>query len=425
VITLGGMLAIGAHGAVVSTGQAPAGDDGYASLSDQVQSVTAVVWDEGTQAYALRTFERPAPQLAALATNLGRTFLTEVVLRVGPATRLRCRSILDQPASKVFAAPAKAGRHSFAALLNRTGRVESILFPHAENPWTKTWEVAPTKPAASKATTAPYNYTFSDSFPIEVSHVLDHLISGPGPERSIGTDLLGGGDLGALADQVIAGNATLTPVFGQASYLTSRAAVAALGVGDLWGPAFHTQLYIKASTLRFGQIGFVVHCARADVQDVAHRFHQKVLSMTAAYEDDDLFPINGPLEIRCSGLDRADDGSSPLLSALRPHADHPSWDTALWVNLMTFPGTEGSYEFFTELEGWVRSTFVAPHAAVRVEWSKVWAYSAAGPFTNDAMLAGGGIAADYGPAWELARAQLQALDPHRIFTNPFLDRLGI
>lgn len=426
-VTLGGVLAIDGHGAATpAVGEVPVPGDGYGSISNQLVSVTAVAWDPATASYALRTFDRATTEATVLATHLGRAFLTEVVLRVGPARTVRCQSILDQPSSVVFAAPSVAGPNSFGALLDRAGRVESIRFPFAERPWTKVWTLAPTKPGRSRKTSGPYPYTFSDSFPIQASVVVDQLVTGPGPRTSIGQDLLGGAELGALADRIVGGEPEITPLFGQTAYAASRAGLSALGATDLWGPAFHTQLYIKATTLRFGQVGFTVLCARADVQRIVHEFAAKVDSLLEGYRGSGRYPINGPLEIRASGIDRpgtalVPGARAPSLSAAAPPEGHPTWDTALWVNLMTFPGTEGSPELFTELEAWVRSAFAAPLAEVRVEWSKGWAYTPEGPWTNAALI-DDGIPGSYA-GWDEAREQLDALDPHRVFTNPFLDRL--
>lgn len=58
----------------------------------------------------------------------------------------------------------------------------------------------------------------------------------------------------------------------------------------------------------------------------------------------------------------------------------------------------------------------------RVEWSKQWAYTAAGAFTDTTMLSTT-IPASYGPAYAAARAALNAMDPQRIFSSPLLDQV--
>lgn len=110
-LTLGGALAIDAHGtAVPARGEQRLPGHTYRSLSNLVLSLTAVVWDEDSGAYALRTYDRAEADCAALLTHLGRSLVTEVVLRVGANTNLRCVSRTDIPARELFAAPGTAGR---------------------------------------------------------------------------------------------------------------------------------------------------------------------------------------------------------------------------------------------------------------------------------------------------------------------------
>ncbi|MET9972143.1 FAD-binding protein, partial [Streptomyces sp. NPDC006356] len=127
-LTLGGALAVDAHGtAVPAQGEElPAGHT-YGSLSNLVLSLTAVVWDEGSGAYVLRTYDRDEAECAALLTHLGRALVTEVVLRVGANSNLRCVSRTDIPAAELFAAPGTEGRN-LAGFLDRAGRVEAIWF---------------------------------------------------------------------------------------------------------------------------------------------------------------------------------------------------------------------------------------------------------------------------------------------------------
>jgi FAD/FMN-containing dehydrogenase len=441
-ITVGGALAIDGHGAVVpAEGEIPALGEGHGSISNQIVSLTGVVFDPRRDSYVVRTFDRATPEAAVLTTHLGRAFLTEAVLRVGPARKLRCRSITSSPASAVFAPPAAAGSSSFSGLLDQAGRVESIWFPYTDKPWTKVWSVAPRKPPRARRTTGPYPFPFSDTLPSEANELVDQLLTGPGPRSSLGDDLANsqrierrpGTALGGLIDRVTAGDAGATPALGQTAYAVAALGLKLLLAEDLWGPAWHTQLYIKWTTLRYAQVGFVVLTSRSNVQQAVHDVSTQYAGMLASFRAEGLFPVNGALEIRASGVD--DPAASgvpgavaPLLSAVRPVADHPEWDTAIWVNVLTFPGTDGSHRFLTELEHWVRSHFTPPAATVRVEWSKGWAYTDAGPWTDQAMLGTQIPDAFRGSAtgpedWDVARERLNALDPHRVFSNPFLDRL--
>jgi FAD/FMN-containing dehydrogenase len=405
-ITVGGALAVGSHGAAVpARGEDPAPGEAYGSMSNLVLSFTAVVWDAAVGAYVLRTFNRTDPEAAHLLTHLGRTFITEVVLQVGPARNLRCRSTVRVSADRVFAAPEVAGDDSFGALLERSGRVESILFPFAKAPWTKVWSVCPEQPPRARATQGPYNYPFSDRLPKALCSLMGRILRRP----------------------------SVTPLLGRVERAAVVVGLAACAGKDLWGPAHHTQLYVRPTTFRQAECGIVVLTSREDVQwvvsEVAAKFEEVLADERAAGR----FPINGPLEVRATGLDRIGEvvvrgATAPTLSALHPREDHPEWDTAVWVNLLTAPGTDGSGACFAEMEAWARRTFSGARAGVRAEWSKGWAHTAAGPWSDAEALettipddhrVGRGIGEDF----DAAQGALQAFDPHRRFASPLLDRL--
>ena len=405
-ITVGGALAIDGHGACTpAVGEELPEGGSYGSVSNLILSLTAVVWDPARERYVLRTFSRSDPEAKALLTHLGRTFITEVTLQVAPLQHVRCQSFTDITNDTLFAPPDRAGSNSFSAFLDRTGRVEAILYPYAPKGWLKAWSVAPTKPAASRRTRGPYPYVFSDALPEVVSD---------------------------LVDPIIRGQVQATPTFGQIQYEVTVAGLAALGATDLWGPANHTQHYIKATTLRYTANGAVVLVRRADVQRAVSDFYAELQSRLAQHRDLGRFPLNGPVEIRTSGLDRADEvllpgAESPALSALAPRRDHPEWDTAIWFNMLTFSGTPHANQLYAEMEEWARTHF-ATYGCPRLEWSKGWAYTAAGPWTDahaidhqipDAFR----VARSADEDWDWVRATFNALDPHRIFANPFLDRL--
>ncbi len=65
---------------------------------------------------------------------------------------------------------------------------------------------------------------------------------------------------------------------------------------------------------------------------------------------------------------------------------------------------------------------------MRVDWSRGWAYTAAGVWPNAEVIGGRipasvtqGVADDAG--FSTAVHMLDRLDPHRVFSTPFLDRL--
>ncbi|MFI9829005.1 cholesterol oxidase substrate-binding domain-containing protein [Streptomyces sp. NPDC051913] len=401
-LTLGGALAIDAHGsAVPARGEERLPGQTYGSLSNRVLSVTAVVWDEASGAYVLRRHERDEADAAALLTHLGRALVTEVVLRVGANSNLRCVSRTDIPAAELFAAPGGGGR-TLASYLDEAGRVEAIWFAFTEFPWFKVWSVEPTKPLTSRRVTAPYNYPFSDNVPTLVAD---------------------------LAGRMVADAAWyLAPVLGNA-----QADAAALGLvttlsADIWGPSKNTLLYIRPTTLRINANGYAVLTRRAQVQRVVSEFTDFYRERVAAYAALGRFPVNGSMEIRVTGLDHPADAEldgarAPLLSALRPDAEHPEWDTAVWLDVLTLPGTPYAEKFLRELERFLLDRYDGTDALTRVEWSKGWAYTEDAVW-DDGEVLGTAVPASLGDgAWEQAAGILDRLDPHRVFGNAFLDRL--
>ncbi|MET9387738.1 cholesterol oxidase substrate-binding domain-containing protein [Streptomyces sp. NPDC002928] len=400
-LTLGGALAIDAHGtAVPAQGEERLPGHTYGSLSNLVLSLTAVVWDEDSGAYVSRTFTRDEADCAALLTHLGRSLVTEVVLRVGANSNLRCVSRTDIPAAELFAAPGEDGR-TLASFLESAGRVEAIWFAFTEFPWLKVWSVAPTRPLTSRHVTSPYNYPFSDNLPTLVAD---------------------------LAGQILSDAAWyLAPVLGNAQLDAAALGLTTTLSADIWGPSKNTLLYIKPTTLRVHANGYAVLTSRSQVQQVVAEFTDFYRERLTAYAALGRFPANGSVEIRITGLDDPADAElpgarAPLLSALRPDDDHPEWDTAVWLDVLTLPGTPYADAFYRELEGFLLTTYDGGHALTRVEWSKGWGYTTEAAWSDPEVL-GTSVPGSFGAAWDEAATVLQRLDPHRVFTGPLHDRL--
>ena len=178
--------------------------------------------------------------------------------------------------------------------------------------------------------------------------------------------------------------------------------------------------------------GHAVLTRAGDIQRVVSDFYRAFSILIRKYQEQGLYPVNGPVDIRVSGLDRAEQVAlpgavEPWLSALRPRPDQPAWDCAVWLGVLTLPGTPGAADFFTELEAWMLGHYSGAYAGLRVEWPKGWAYGAAGPWTDEAMLNRGipgslGQGQKVGEGWREALALLNGYDPHRLFSNAFLDR---
>ena len=73
-----------------------------------------------------------------------------------------------------------------------------------------------------------------------------------------------------------------------------------------------------------------------------------------SYRAQKLFPMNGPVEIRCCAIDDptvidCPGAQTPALAATAPRLDKPEWDTLIWTNVLTFTGTPDEYRFYRDL----------------------------------------------------------------------------
>ena len=406
-LTIGGVLAIDGHGtAIPAQGETPIPGHTYGSVSNLIVSLTAVVWDPTSGQYVLRTFARSDPAIKSLLVHVGRAFITDVTLQIGANTRLRCQSRVDIPAATLFAAPGSGGSQTFASFVESAGRVETIWFPFTSNPWLKVWTVSPIRPTTSREVVSPYNYVFSDTIP----KVASNLIS-----------------------EIEAGDVAVTPTFGQTQYTIVSTGLVSTNTADIWGWSKNLLLYIRPTTLRVTANGYAILTSRSNIQRVVSEFATYYQSLLTTYQAQGNYPVNGSMEIRVTGLDVPNDveiqsASSPQLSALRPRPDHPEWDVAVWLDVLTIPGTPQSDQFYRDLEKWIFGNYSGSYATVRPEWSKGWAYTVNAAWADPTVLTStipnayrAGQAA--GDNWDAAIAALDAYDPHHIFTNTFLDTL--
>ncbi|MGH7047901.1 MAG: cholesterol oxidase substrate-binding domain-containing protein [Stellaceae bacterium] len=427
-LTVGGVLAINAHGTAVPTPPLDNMPSGYGSMSNRILEFTAVVTDPHSATpdrYTLRTFQRGEGDDKAFLAHVGRAFLTEVVLEVVDNYNLRCRSYTDLPVATIFppgnpsAAPPA---NSFGDFLNRCGRVEVIWFPFTDNPWLHIWEVAPQKPAASREVRGPFNYPFADDLDPLLQSFLKAAFSGGGILGSLTPEL------GSMAYQATAKGLDGKNLLGSDVYPPSH---------DIWGPSKNTLLYVQDTTLKVTANGYAVQMRKRDVQQAVHDFANQVTGMLAQYRSRSQYPVNSAIEIRVTGLDDPADiaapagktAQSPVISSLTrdPVAAQNQWDVALWLDVLTIPGTPNANQFYQELEEWLSRRFAGSAARVLPEWSKGWAYTNAGAWTNQGYISAvrqlltAGRAADDNWHWEVAT--LQKYDSHRLFFDPFLEGL--
>jgi FAD/FMN-containing dehydrogenase len=406
-ITLGGALAINAHGsAIPAAGETPLAGQTYGSLSNLILSLTAVVWNASQGQYVLKTFQRTDPDIRAFLAHLGRAFITQVTLQVAASQNLRCQSWVDISAADLFAPPASAGSSSLASHATSAGRVEAIWFPFTDTPWLKVWTIAPSKPLLSVKVASPYNYSFTNSVTTAENQFFDEVATG---------DVAG------------------TPAFEGTAMALVDTGLVFTGTWDIWGQWQNVLRYVLPSTVRIVEAGFAVITSRASIQQVVSDFYAQYTSRLHYYAGLGQYPMNGPVEIRITGLDHPADAltagaQSPILSSVRPRPDNPNWDVAVWLDMGTLPVTAGFAQFYADMESWIWSHYAGSYATVRPEWSKAWACTSSGPWTSAPIL-GSAIPAAVsagqasGDGWAAAVSILAGYDPGAVFSNPFLDTL--
>lgn len=399
-LTLGGVLAIGGHGTCLpAVNEAPSAYGTFGSLSNAIVSLTAVVWNEATRQYELKTFMRNESEASAFLVHAGRALIFEVTLQVPRNKRLRCQSYTNVPASELFARSAP-GVRTFSHFLDQSGRGEIIWFPFTENPWLKIWTVTPSYPLASKRVSAPFNYPFSDRVPKALVDIIKEINTGH-PDK--------------------------TPAMGQLqNELVNIGLGATLGF-DLWGWSKDVLLYVRPDTLRVTANGYAIITKRANIQNVLNDFYEKYNEMVADYKSRNSYPMNGPIEVRVTGLDRPSESIvsgavAPALSAARPVDDRPDWDVAIWLDILTMPGTPDSNQFYQEMEEWIFEHFSGDYAHTRIEWSKGWGYTRAGAWTSEDVI-NRLLPESLSTSWQDAVTTLNSYDPHNLFYSPLIEKV--
>jgi FAD/FMN-containing dehydrogenase len=359
-ITLGGALATGTHGTGTATG----------TLAGLVRELTAVAWDAGREGYALRTFGPGDPEFGALLVNLGRALVVEATLETVEDTPMRARSLDHIPPARLFAAPEDAGPDSYAAWVERAGRVDVNWLPFTTSAWTKVFTAEPIRPPTARQVNGPYNYPFTDTLPDPAAELLT---------------------------RAQAGARDLTPAIQNAQSAAISAGLTATASRDIWGWSKNVMLYTRPTGVRTTAGGWALLVDRSGLQQAFHDISGFLSAALAEHARQGRYPLTGVVGFRVTGTD----GEQIPLS---PACSKPGRDTVIWLNLTTAPGLSDSAAFLAECERWLRATF----ETVRPEWSKGWGYGPSGAYTD----------ADRLPA-----SELRGLDPHGVFSNDFLDTL--
>jgi hypothetical protein len=307
-----------------------------------------------------------------------------------------------------------------AEYLNKCGRVEVIWFPSFSSwgqppppsyPWLHVWTKTDVRPTESTEVVGPYNYPFADTLP-------DFVVN--------------------LLGQILNGLPWLTPRFCDFFASTTRAGLKGETGGknltDLWGKSKDLLLYIRSTTLRQTANGYAILMKKEQVQMAIFDLTSKYRSMLEEYQSRFQWPINGPIEIRISGLDdpskMGGKAECPIISSVSvdPETTKHGWDVALWFDLLTVISPDNIptvFQFYTEFETWLYSKF-GPQ--VRAEWSKGWAFTAdQGGWTNQEIFkkirASFTVGRNNENTWKHEVDTLNKYDTDKLFFDPLLETL--
>ncbi len=390
-ISLGGALAVGAHGTSIPIEANPADRLG-GSLSNLILSFTAVVSDPANPGkHILKTFLRSDADAPAFLVNLGRAFIVEVTLRVVPNYYLNQTNHFV-PIASAFCAPEFSGLpRSLHKYVEKSGRVEVIWFPGTEFAWVKTWDEVDA--LVGNTTRQPYNENFTFLSDARNIYVRNLLKSKP----------------------------WLNPAY----FTTALNHVRNNAYKQLSGTSRNMLLYVKPSTLRLTALGYCIQISRADIQVSVHDFIQGFNSIMKGYPLK--YPVSGAVELRFTSMDLTDqlgmgEVQPPSFSASRSvKAADPSLDTVFWADILSIPGiNENTYPFFAEMEQWI---FDRWGDKVRPEWSKGWACTTEGEMWKNPDVIQRIKTTYYADTYEYTRSTLAKYDQNHIYTNNFLEVL--
>jgi len=353
-VTVGGMLAIGAHGAGIRL--RPEQEDLYGTVSNLILGFRAIVSD-GDE-YVIRDFVRDDPEVGPMLVHLGNAFLLQVRMRVIPNCTLSRR--VEYPNwQEVYEAPSETPTtNSMQALVERHGRVQQLWFPFTQTPIVQHFTEEPY--SQGTVVTEPLTVRLSPNLPASFTAAFEST-------------------LGHLP--------WLTPLVERTTLREMRH----LSPPDhVWhGTSGNVLLYVQHDTLRVISLAYAVLVRAAEVQSAVHDLGHVFDEMLHRYARAGREPINSCLEFRVTDVDRAEavglPGAVPVvLSPARPLPGSDA-ERVIWFDLVTVPGTPGSLEFYSEFESWLWERFAAP-GTLRAEWSKAWAIGPEGPWTNNAVI---------------------------------------
>ncbi|CAL8103766.1 unnamed protein product [Orchesella dallaii] len=402
--TVGGVLAVGGHG-IGAPRRGTRAPTGYSagSLSNLILSFKAIVWDHDAQSYTLKKFTRTDEDSKAFLTHIGRAFLTDVRLMVGPAYNMHCESHFDYTPETLLAKPTHINSHqeSLAGLLEKFNSVDLSIYPYSDSMWTMICSNSTRLGDGSRYIAKPY--PFADRATDE------------GVSRSVS----------ALVSQFLAGFHYLSPLISKVSYNFDMLNIKMSRNDNIWGTSNNILLRYRDLYVKSTSSGYAILINRDRVQKVASEIYSFYSGLVGKYSAAWKFPQNEPFQITVTGLDDPaeipglGEFDPPALSFLSPMRGK-NFDTAVFIQVSAIVGTRHYESFMRELESFLFLKYDGNDAVVRPEWSKSWAYTDFAAWDNQILLKKV-IPTSFGENWSWALQRFDHYDPYNIFSNDFLD----
>jgi hypothetical protein len=406
-ISVGGLLATGTHGTGAPGGQLDSKSPGHTggSLSNLIVEMTIVAWNETDQSYVLKTIHRSEKDCKAFLVHLGRTIVTSVTLRVGRNQNLRTKSDFYISSAEFYGHPDEVlpSSRTLSKYVSKYGRVDAVSLPTAKFVWVMAWHEQIHRPSTSRPVFFPFNYYFMDYVPSVFDHVARFFVTR------------------------ISSIATL---IGSVGYIASWLGVLSTWSGDYWGLSKNHLIYTSSYTPHLSIAAFSVLTTRDNLQEVVWKTKSNYDQLEEEYGRDLVYPITGGMDFRITGVDDPNDvgiegAESPSLSTARMSETHPEYDTVVWLDIASFLGSPKRVEFLLKLQNTLYQDIHDRIGIIRPEWSKEWAFTNDGPFSNETVtrLFSRTYSLKEDDGWDWAIRTFDRYDPFKMFSNEFLDKL--
>lgn len=448
-LTVGGVLAVSGHGSGAGVMGEYGGGNGYSaipsgyssgSLSNLILSFKAVVWDPEKDSYVIKKFSRTERDSRVFLAHMGRAFLTQVTLLVGPSYKLRCQTWSHLTTQKLLLAGHTSDdddkspqndddRHTpgedddeddnyqeinipedgeeenetFASLVEKYHSIDLSVFPYTDQTLVLACSNR-TKHCPAKVAATPYPFSYLENVP-----------------RSVST----------LLSQFLSGRHYLAPMMSRLNHQFNSVGLRLSNNEDLCGQSKNLQLRYNAknSITHSYSSGYAIITSRDHLQKVTADVYRFYRDLVEKYSASWKYPQNEPIQFSVTGLDDPRHlppfgrFESPALSILSPVRKKKGkrWDIALFVGINVYPGTRYFDKFMREIESFLFLNYDGEgEGLVRPEWSKAWAFTDDGAWDNHILLRKV-IPKAFGSDWEWAVRKLNHYDPYHIFSNEFLN----